>query len=368
MRVLQTRFVILHLLVDSTADNYVSLHKKIMHKTINKIKNFYNSPIASNVIAGLIVPFVIFLSEYLYSFIKPQYAKFSLGSFADFTTNIDFSLLFLSLITLISVLFLAFLFIYSLKTFYKTIRRILSKKNKKQSSYPNLISSTANFSLRVAHSFPGTRGVRWIDNPIAIRKHLKKFFGEPLTYTSKNGSSEPIWWFRGGLNMPIDTFRVLSFNKYLIGLHEYKIKRIAVFHDGARDYADFIYVEVTGENPTGLYNRSEESFKKEIKNYGYVMEEYAVFRYWKFFSKKIPRTEYDDGATQIFGQIVSTSKSELRVRCLSKYNFIICAQGSPYNSCKFDMESDSYLDNILKGKIKPEVFFSWLQKFPKKYY
>ena len=342
-----------------------------MNKTINKIKNFCYGPIVSNVIAGLIVSFVIFLSERLYSFIILLYAQYSLSSLVDFTTktiNIDVSLLSFSLITLICVLFLILLLIYAFKTFYKTIRNVLNKKYKKQSPYPNLISSTANFSLRVAQSFPGTRGILWVENPIAIRKHLKKFFEAPLTYTSKNSSSNPIWWFRGGLNMPIDTFRILSFNKYLIGLHEYKIKRIAISHDGARDYADFIYVEVAGENPTGLYNWSEESLEKAQNEHSCVTEEYAICKYWKFFSKKIPRTEYDDGATQILGQIVSTSKSELRVRCLTKYNFIICAQGSPYNSHKFDMESDSYLDNILKGKIKPETFFSWLQKFPKKSY
>lgn len=345
--------------------------KKRMNKTINKIKNFCYGPIASNVIAGLIVSFVIFLGKRLYSFIIPLYAQYSLSSLVDFTTktiNIDVSLLSFSLITLICVLFLILLLIYAFKTFYKTIKNVLNKKNKKQSSYPNLISSTANFSLRIAQSFPGTRGIRWVKNPILIRKHLKKFFEEPLTYSSSSGSSSPIWWFRGALNMPIDSFRILSFNKYLIGLHEYKIKRIAISHDGARDYADFIYVEVAGENPTGLYNWSEESLEKAQNEHSCVTEEYAICKYLKFFSKKIPRTEYDDGATQILGQIVSTSKSELRVRCLTKYNFIICAQGSPYNSHKFDMESDSYLDNILKGKIKPETFFSWLQKFPKKSY
>jgi len=342
-----------------------------MHKTINKIKNFCNGPITSNVIATLIASLVIFLAQQLYPFIRQLYAQLSLGSFADFATktiSIDVSLFSFALIALISVLSLTFLLIYSLRTFYKTIRRILNKKYKKQYPYPNLISSTDNFSLRIAKSFPGTRGIHWVENPIAIRRHLKKFFGEPLTYTSKNSSSNPIWWFRGILNMPIDSFRILSFNKYLIGWHEYKIKRIAVFHDGARDYADFIYVEVEGESPTGLYNRSKESLEKERNEHGCVTEEYAICKYWKFFSKKIPRTEYDDGATQILGQIVSTSKSELRIRCLTKYNFIICAQDSLYNRHKFDIDSDSYLDNILKGKIKPEVFFSWLQKFPKKYY
>ena len=82
--------------------------KKRMNKTINKIKNFCYGPIASNVIAGLIVSFVIFLGKRLYSFIIPLYAQYSLSSLVDFTTktiNIDVSLLSFSLITLICVLF-----------------------------------------------------------------------------------------------------------------------------------------------------------------------------------------------------------------------------------------------------------------------
>ena len=345
--------------------------KKRMNKTINKIKNFCHGPIASNVIAGLIVPFVIFLSKRLYSFIIPLYAQHSLSSLVDFTTktiNIDVSLLSFSLITLICVLFLILLLTYAFKTFYKTIKNVLDKKNKKQSSYPNLISSTANFSLRIAQSFPGTRGIRWVKNPILIRKHLKKFFEEPLTYSSGSGSSSPIWWFRGALNMPIDSFRVLSFNKYLIGWHEYKIKRIAVFHDGARDYSDFIYIEVSGEKPTSLYKKSKKLFEEELNHYGYVVEEYGIFKYLKVFKKKLTRTEYDDGATQILGRIVNTSKSELRIRCLTDYNFIICAQGSPYNSRTFDRSSDKFLNDILKQKIKAEEFFDWLRNFPKKSY
>lgn len=152
-----------------------------MNKTINKIKNFCNGPITSNVIATLIASFVIFLAQQLYPFIRQLYAQLSLGSFADFATktiSIDVSLFSFALIALISVLSLAFLLIYSLRTFYKTIRRILNKKYKQQYPYPNLLSSTANFSLRIAQSFPGTRGIRWVENPIAIRKHLKNFFGE----------------------------------------------------------------------------------------------------------------------------------------------------------------------------------------------
>ena len=98
--------------------------KKRMNKTINKIKNFCHGPIASNVIAGLIVPFVIFLGKRLYSFIIPLYAQHSLSSLVDFTTktiNIDVSLLSFSLITLICVLFLILLLTYAFKTFYKTL-------------------------------------------------------------------------------------------------------------------------------------------------------------------------------------------------------------------------------------------------------
>jgi len=40
---------------------------------------------------------------------------------------------------------------------------------------------------------------------------------------------------------------------------------------------------------------------------------------------------------------------ELRVRYLSKYNLIIAAADSPYNSKKFDAISKEYLNGILNG-------------------
>ena len=334
----------------------------------NIVKKIYCSQIGSTVIATLIASFVGFVIKCLYSIVKPLYKNFSIESFADFmkkTINIDVSLFSLFLIALLCVLSLIWLLKYSLKTFYEAIKKILEKKCKRQSSYPNLINSTVNFSFRIAQSFPATRGIRWVKNPISIRRHLKKFFEEPLTYYSNGGFSSPIWWFRGTSNMPIDSFSVLFFNKYLIGRHEYKIKRIAVYHDGVRDYSDFIYVEVVGEKPTGLYKKSKKLFEEELKNNGYVVEEYGLYKYLKVFKKKLTLTEYDDSATQICGRIVNTSKSELRIRHLTKYNFIICAQESPYNSPKFDKESEPYFNAILRGEIKPDLLFNWLNTFQK---
>ena len=83
------------------------------------------------------------------------------------------------------------------------------------------------------------------------------------------------------------------------------------------------------------------------------------------WSTPIRREDYDDGATVIRGEVRSAMGAELRVRYLSTYNFIIAAKGSPYNSRKFDRESKTYLNGILKGEVEPDAFFEFLNEFEK---
>lgn len=54
--------------------------------------------------------------------------------------------------------------------------------------------------------------------------------------------------------------------------------------------------------------------------WGYYTEEYGLIG-----KKIISRQEHDDGAAIINGKIVDASNSELRLRHLTPYNFIIAA-------------------------------------------
>ena len=74
-------------------------------------------------------------------------------------------------------------------------------------------------------------------------------------------------------------------------------------------------------------------------------EEYAVYN-----GKNVTRTEYDDGAAVIDGKVVDMgNEAKLRIRYLTPYNFIICAQFNPINETKNDSIMKMFMDGILQG-------------------
>jgi len=228
------------------------------------------------------------------------------------------------------------------------------------------MTSTAIFSEKLAGAFPGQRGFEWYESKEAAMR-LEKFFEPPLKYTptAKCATSTPIWWFRAGGSSQISQFKKLSKLKLLIGYREFKIKRIGVFKSHFY-HKSFIYVETSGEEQTGVYRLTKDDIKRHIDTFGYSFEEYAIFNK----KLKITREEYDDAATVIKGKVVDTFGSELRIRYLSDYNFLIAAYHSPFNSRKFDIESNECMNKILSGELKAETFIDSLKDYEKeaKYY
>jgi len=212
-----------------------------------------------------------------------------------------------------------------------------------------------------AGAFSGQRGFKWYESKEAITR-LEKFFEPPLQYevVGKGGILTPIWWFRAGSSMYIDKFKKLSRTKLLIGIREFKIKRIGVFVSGSY-YKSFIYIETSGEKQTGVYKLTKEDINRHIDSLGYSFEEYGLFKN----KIKLTREEYDDASKLIKGKVVDTFGAELRVRFLSDYNFLIAANGSPFNSRKFDKESSETMNKILKGEINANDFIESLKKYDK---
>lgn len=98
----------------------------------------------------------------------------------------------------------------------------------------------------------------------------------------------------------------------------------------------------------------------QIKDFGYASEEYALLG-----DVPISRAEFDDGAAVINGKVVDAKGAQVRVRYLSKYNFIIVAKTSPYNSKDCDLISEKYLKGILNGTHNFDDFLSLLIDLPK---
>ena len=203
--------------------------------------------------------------------------------------------------------------------------------------------STTFFDYRFSKAFPGIRMVEEFANPKDCVDRLEILLKNPL---KREGLSCPIWWFRGSRNLQIQKFSRLSENKFLMNNEEIKVNRIVVYGT-VEYYKKFVYVEANHEKTIGLYDYITEEYVDEARRaYGEYHEEYALYN-----GRAITRAEYDDDAAVIDGKVVDLqNKAELRVRHLTPYNFIICAQFHPINRLKNDSIMKRLLDGILEGE------------------
>lgn len=220
------------------------------------------------------------------------------------------------------------------------------------------------FGRRTASAFPGVRGFQWFDNPQESVKRLAILLQKPLTYDLKSGGYEhPIWWWRGNSSSQVTEFDVLSDNKCLLDIQELIISRIGVYRSTSH-YRDFVYVEVSPDKPTGQYAFTDEDYKRQIDMFGYASEEYGLFE-----DQIISRREYDDGAAVIDGEIVETvGRQKLRLRYLSKYNFIIAAHDSPINMTELDDTFEKLLNRMLENDQEMELIIEIVEKLRKPKY
>lgn len=249
-------------------------------------------------------------------------------------------------------------------------RRITSTKVKGKEIPPPEIPpafdhSTSLFHQRMSSAFPGTRGITWFNDPKIAIDRLEILLREPLIFKARNEfESDPIWWFRGLRAFYIGSFKRLSRKKALMNIDELKVKRIAAFH-GDLYFRDFVYVELEAEKQTGLYNYLQEDIQRQIDSFGFSREEYGLIKNKFGWTTPISQEDYMDGATVRGGKVKDISNAEYRSRHLSKYNFIIAAKGSPYNSNKFQSDSDLYFSGILNNEISHESFFDHLKGYDK---
>ena len=90
--------------------------------------------------------------------------------------------------------------------------------------------------------------------------------------------------------------------------------------------------------------------------YTQFLEFVKKYRYAYLSANSVPKRlydinpEYDDGTAVIDGKVVDIeNEAELRIRYLTPYNFIICAQFNPVNE-KNDSIMKIYIDGILQGR------------------
>lgn len=346
-----------------------------MRKIILTIKENWEDPVWSKVIATSIITIIGFVLTTLYALVKLLFSKIS---FSDTFENIwnllnDSLSLKIWIIIILCIIYLILIF----KPITKFIKDIFVKITSPKEN-PAVVddstnlppraneNSTSLFSQRMASAFPGIREVTWFNNSKTALRRLEILLKPPLNF--RDGSLEyetdPIWWFRGGSASHIEKLKKIGKNKVLMNMEQLRIKRIAAIR-GNSYFKDFVYVETEGEKQTGLYKFKTEDIQRHIGTFGYSWEEYGIIKNKLGWKIPIRREDYDDGATVLKGKVKDEINAELRVRYISNYNFIIAAKGSPYNSNKFCRLSEQYLNGMLKNDINPDEFFEFLKGFNK---
>ncbi len=203
-------------------------------------------------------------------------------------------------------------------------------------------TSTTLFGWRMAKTFPGEHGIVVLEGEAAVDR-LAILLEPPLTGSDGSGQQRaPFWWFRGGLSCSIEEFVRVSACECIMGPMELYVRRIAACRD-ADERREFVYVEMDGQDPTGLYPvRTVEVGKWHV-------EEYAIFG-----EHLLTLAEFMDGYTMIDGEPVRTVGAARRVRFLSPYNLIITGKSSPLNSSEYDTRSRPIFKGILRGEAEIE--------------
>lgn len=221
-------------------------------------------------------------------------------------------------------------------------------------------NSTIHFSNRMADAFPGIRELTWFTEPREAIDRLSILLKTPLRFRVREGKALPMWWWRGGSDNHIESFKVLGKTTCLMNTHELEISKLAAYRS-ASYYREFVYVETNPSQPIGLYDYPNGYVEERKQEWGYYKEEYALLN-----DKPISRTEYDDNSAVINGKVVDAYGAELRIRYLSKYNFIIAAQMSPINNSEFDMLFETILNELLEGVQEFESLLDAVLKLPRR--
>lgn len=222
--------------------------------------------------------------------------------------------------------------------------------------------STVWFSERFAQAFPGVRGVQWFDDAEQIKTRLLKLLEPPLIYVD----AQPACWFRGPSNLPIGSFQHIRERLYQMDESELLIRRIAAVKPGPY-YCDFVYIELDPMEPIGIYSKTAERIAEETSGqgvFGYYWEEYGLVD----GKHVINRSQYDDGAAEIEGKLEDVrGRTQLRMRYVTPYNFIIAASQSSINNGDFDEVLLKAMERMSRGEDRLEELRKAVLKLPKRH-
>lgn len=219
-------------------------------------------------------------------------------------------------------------------------------------------SSTRFFDQRMAKAFPGVRGlVEHIGDD--ARKRLSILFSDLGCAPDPRVSADLVWWFRGGLSSEIQVYQNLQDGVSLLNRDEVQVRRIWAYRDEAH-WRNFLYLE-WGALPSILTPPTgAETIARQASQFGYATDEYAIWG-----KHIISRTEYDDCAAVIDGEVVEdVSGAELRGRHLAPFNVVVAGKDSPFNDAIPEVLVEEAMSGILEGRERVERLVELISRMP----
>jgi len=334
-------------------------------KILKVIKNNWKDPVWSKVIAWAIIGILTLIITSLWMLFKLVVKDVAFSSLLkQVIDNVSSSdsiprwlLYILIAITSTSIISLI---LQILKRFKKD--ETINEPTIKNEETENHEHSDVLFYYRLTEAFPGQRGLVWKDKNEAV-KRLSIIFKEPFYFkrsaniSNHSPEHDPFWWFRGTSSLPISSFKILRKNLVLINDYEFKIKSMAAHISDSR-YLNFIYLDIEGDKPSGVYPNDKKRIEEHIKSIGYSSERVGLYK-----GKYIKGEEFDDGAMFRNGKHINLSEAELRIRYLSDFNLIIVPKASAFNSQEFDRLSEPYFKDVIKKKILPEKLIEFMKQY-----
>lgn len=239
-----------------------------------------------------------------------------------------------------------------------------SKKAKAKKAvrlFNQMRQSTVFFSDRFSKAFPGCRDACEFNDTKEAMRRLDILLQSPLSIAYENSRATPFWWFRGGSALHIESYQrirknLLLTDEFLLsGVEHYKLKRLVAVGNSSY-FRKFVYVEVDGLKPSGLYDLSY-----PLQEKGYTREEYGLVG-----SKFVTLEEYDDGAAIIGGKVKDVSgKTKLRAGMVGRYNFLIASHASPINNKNAEDPIEDILDRMLAGTATTDDLVKYIERLPK---
>lgn len=219
------------------------------------------------------------------------------------------------------------------------------------------------FNVRFLDSFPGQRDViTWHQDQAKIMLRLRRLLRQPLTLQlGENQWIDPISWWHGRSSYPITSFQELENGLILINEQlELKIKKMASI--SFKGYWErYVYLETEALAPTGIVTMTEEDWKWQMENRGFVKEEVGYYK-----GEYIKPELVEDGCIETEDDIIDMDGTQQkRIRYLTPYNIAIVSNDTLATASLYRPDNEDLFKHLLTRQLIIDDFVAALEDFPK---